>query len=389
MNFRATIQKELDTFFKHIDEDDYSIRKVTKSAFSQARSHIDFLVFKRLNKVVSDTFYEKKKYLTWHNFRILATDGSRALLPNHETIKAEFGTHLMGPKADSEKSLALISVLYDVLNQITLDSSIGKYTESERDHLIDHLDRTQKGDLLLLDRGYPCFWLLFLLKAKELEFCVRLKGDWWKVVNDFNQEPEMEKVVSLNLPNKDKDKLSEYPQFTSNSIKVRLIKVILPTGETEILCTSLLNKEKYEREEFQYLYNKRWVIEENCYKMLKCRAELENWSGKTALSVKQDFYAKILSLTILSAYKHPIDEKVKKEFKKDKNRKYEQQINNTFALSILREGIIQIFIKNQISKAMLYMDEMMYKTREIIRPNRRNERKKKPKKQWYSAYKHY
>ena len=389
MNFRATIQKELDTFFKLVDGQDYSIRKVTKGAFSQARSKIDFLVFKRLNKVVADTFYEKKQCIKWHDFRLLAVDGSRVQLPNHKTIKEEFGTHLMGPKADSCKSLGLISVLYDVLNLITLDASIGKYADSERDHLIGHLERTEKGDLLLLDRGYPCFWLLFLMKAKGLEFCVRLKGDWWNVVNEFIKEPELEKIVHLNLPKKDQGKLSQYPHYITTSIQVRLIKVILPTGETEILCTSLLDKKEYKREEFKDLYNKRWVIEEDCYKMLKCRTELENWSGKTALSVKQDFHAKILLLTILAAYKHPIEEKVKEEFKKGEGRKYDQQINNTFALSVLREGLISIFIKKQLSKAMAYMDHIIYKTREIIRPNRNNERKKKPKQQWHSSYKHY
>ncbi|TAF74443.1 MAG: hypothetical protein EAZ53_08625 [Bacteroidetes bacterium] len=121
MNFRATIQKELDTFFKLVDGDEYSIRKVTKSAFTQARSHLDFLIFKRLNKIAADVFYKRNTYHKWHNFRLLAVDGSRVQLPNHKTVKEEFGVHQMGPKADSTQSLALISMLYDVLNLITLD----------------------------------------------------------------------------------------------------------------------------------------------------------------------------------------------------------------------------------------------------------------------------
>jgi hypothetical protein len=71
------------------------------------------------------------------------------------------------------------SVLYDVLNHLTLDAQLAPYASSERDLLMQHLDKVQEGDLLLLDRGYPCFWLLFLLKAKKIEFCVRLKEDWW------------------------------------------------------------------------------------------------------------------------------------------------------------------------------------------------------------------
>lgn len=389
MNFRTTIQKELDIFFKQVEGSDYSVRKVTKSAFSQARLHIDYLVFKRLNKVVCDSFYKRNQHYKWHNFRLLSVDGSRIQLPNHRSIKEEFGVQQMGPKADAETSLALISILYDVLNLVTLDSSIGKYTDSERDHLVEHLERTEKGDLILLDRGYPCFWLLFLLTAKGLSFCVRLKGNWWNLVNAFTKEPEMEKIVTIDLPQKDFDKLSQYPDYDTRSLKVRLIKVLLPNGDVEILCTSLLDRNEYKMEEFKELYRKRWVIEEDGYKMLKCRSELENWSGKTAISVKQDFYAKIFTLSLLAAYKHPIEEKVKEEYKKEINREHEQKINKTFALSVLKDNILEIFIKKNIETTIKYMDELIYKTREIVRPNRSNQRKKKPKKPFYTNYKHY
>lgn len=389
MNFKTTIQKELDTFFQKISDDDFSIREVTKGAFSQARLKVDPLLFKRLNKVVADTFYRRKEYHKWHGFRLLAVDGSRVQLPKHKTITEEFGIHGMGPNADSEQSLGLISMLYDVLNLITLDASIDKYTSSESEHLQNHLARTQVGDLILLDRGYPSFYLLFLLKAKGLEFCVRLKEDWWKIVNEFNKEPEMEKIVSLHLPKKDREKLEGYPEYQNTTIKVRLVKVILNTGEVEILCTSLLDSEQYKIAEFKDLYNKRWNIEEDGYKMLKCRAELENWSGKSATVVKQDFYSKILLLSLLSAYKHPIEAKVKEEFRQTDQRKHQQAVNKTFSLTIFREGLIALFNKEKVKEVIGKMDKLMYQTREIVRPNRTFQRKKKPKNKYYPNYKHY
>lgn len=388
MNFRTTIQKELDSFFKMVEGSEFSIRKVTKSAFTQARSKMDPLLFKRLNKVASDTFYAQAKHSLWHNLRVLAVDGSRISLPNHPSIKEEFGEHGFGPKADANQSLGLISMLYDVLNLITLDSSIGKYVDSERDHLVNHLDRMQKGDLLLLDRGYPCFWLLFLLKAKGIEFCVRLKDDWWKQVNQFLKEAEMEKVVSFELPKKDREKLKEYPEYQNSRVLVRLIKVKLPNGEIEILCSSLTNQNEFKIEEFQELYHLRWREEEG-YKLLKCRAELENWSGKTATAVKQDFYAKVFITTLLAAYKHPIEEKVKEEYKQTTERKYSQKINSTFALSALREALFGIFIKKKINQMLDFFDKIITQTREIIRPNRTNPRPKKPKRHYYTSYKHY
>jgi hypothetical protein len=92
-------------------------------------------------------------------------------------------------------------MLYDVLNKVTLDSQIAPYSSSESEQLKLHQEHIKAGDLLLLDRGYPCFWLLFLLQAKGIEFCVRLKEDWLKV-KDFTKSQEKECMVSFRLPRK-------------------------------------------------------------------------------------------------------------------------------------------------------------------------------------------
>ena len=97
----------------------------------------------------------------------MAADGSRIMLPNHPTIVEGFGIHGFGPHADSTRSLALCSLLYDPLNQLVLDSQIAPFVSSERDLLESHLSKINEGDILLLDRGYPCFWLLFLLTEKK------------------------------------------------------------------------------------------------------------------------------------------------------------------------------------------------------------------------------
>jgi len=69
---------------------------------------------------------------------------------------------------------------------------------------IFHLDKVEKGDLLLLDRVYPCFWLLFLLSAKGIEFCVRLMADWWLLAKDFTGSSGKERIVKFRLPAKER-----------------------------------------------------------------------------------------------------------------------------------------------------------------------------------------
>jgi hypothetical protein len=386
LDFKSSIQRELDKFYKAVDDADFNIRKVTKGAFSKARQLVDPYAFSRLNEVAVNTFYEEAPYYNWLGHRLLACDGSRLVLPNHPSIIEDFGQHNFGPKANSPRSLALCSLLYDPLNLVSLDAQIDKYASSERDLLVKHLEKTKSGDLLLLDRGYGCFWLFFLLAAKGVEFCVRMKEDWWLEANEFVKSGEAERIVEFTLPKKDYDKLAGYEHIIGKKIKCRLINVTLENGETEILCTSLLDPVKYKTAGFGMLYNVRWN-EEEAYKLLKSRAELENFSGKTSIAVKQDFQAKIFSMTLCAIYAHPIEEKVREEFKADEKRKHEQKINRTSALSMLQNLLVPIFLKKKFKKAMEAFDDLVYKTREIIRPNRKNPRNHKPKKLYNMVYK--
>lgn len=331
-------------------------------------------------------FYKEAPFYSWHGKRLLSIDGTRLLLPHHSSIVSEFGQHNMGPNADSPRSLATGSVLYDCLNLLALDSQIASYNTSERDLLLRHLDSVREGDLLLLDRGYPCFWLLFLLTAKKIDFCVRLKENWWLKVNEFSQSSDTDRLVTFTLPKKDYQKLEAFPEIQNQAITCRLVKVKLPSGETEILCTSLTNQETYLRDELESLYHQRWNEEEG-YKLLKARVEVEQFSGKTAVAVQQDFHAKLLLLTLTAVYAHPIEERVRKEFKADEKRKHDQKINRTNAISNMQKILTPIFLKNMVSTAIEYFDYIVANTRELIRRNRKNPRKHKPKRNYNMNYK--
>lgn len=386
LKFKSSIQRELDRFYKEVSQSDFNIREATKGAFTQARAKLKPWAFQRLNEVAVDTFYDEAEYYVWHQMRLLAVDGTRLVLPNHPSVVEEFGIHQFGPKADSPRSLAMASLLYDPLNLLTIDSQIEPYASSEGDLLMKHLDKVNAGDMLLLDRGYPSFWLLFLLKAKGIEFCVRLKEDWWLKVKDFTESSEKERIVTFTLPKKDRAKLKDYPHMQDAEITCRLVKVELESGDKEILCTSLTDCEKYPYSDFEQLYHYRWN-EEEAYKLLKCRIELENFSGKTAKAVRQDFHAKVFLMTLCAAYAHPIEERVIAEFKADKDHKYGQKINHTNALAMTMDILVPTFIRKKYKEGLEAFDSLVWKTREIVRPGRKNPRNKKPKKPYSMNYK--
>ena len=384
--FKTSIQRELDSFFKKLSDSDFKIRTVTKGAFTQSRAKLNPWAFIRLNEIAVNSFYNGDHYLVWYGMRTLSVDGTRLILPNHPSIKEEFGEHKFGPKADSPQTLALASMLYDVHNSLVLDAQIAPFSSSERDLFEMHLDKTRKGDLLLADRGYPSIALMFLLKAKGVEFCMRMKDNWWLSVREFNESDKKETIIKYKLPKKDIERLSDYPHMLDSEIECRLVKVELENGETEILCTSLTDTEKYAHEDFKELYHYRWN-EEEAYKLLKNRIELEAFSGKTTRAVKQDFHAKIFLLTLCAAYAYPINEKVKKEYSADKDRKHNQKINRTNAISMTMDILPALFAKHKFKEAIKSFDEIVYKTREIIRPCRKAKRKKKPKKKYSMNYK--
>jgi hypothetical protein len=386
MSFKSALQRDLDRFYKSIHNSDFNIREVTKGALSQARAKLNPWAFQRLNEVAVNSFYKEAEHFRWHGKRLLSVDGSRLILPKHQSIIDEFGSYGFGPKADSHRSMALSSMLYDTLNHLTIDAQIAPLQVSERDLLLEHLNKVSSEDMLLLDRGYPCFWLLFLLHAKSIDFCVRLKSDWWLEVKRFVESDEIDKEVKFTLPKKDQEKLSHRPELWGKALPFRLIKVDLENGETEILCTSLLNTQKHHPSEFKELYHHRWS-EEEAFKLLKSRVELEDFSGKTAKAVKQDFHAKILMMTLCAAFAHPIEEKVRAEHKESENRKHAQKINRTNALAVFSDMAIPMFLKRKFNESLETFDEIVYKTREIVRPDRSEPRPKKPKKPYSMNYK--
>lgn len=382
---KSSLQRELDAFYKEVKGEDFNIRKVTKGAFTQARAKLNPTAFIELNENVNNTFYSGAPYHVWKDMRILAADGSRLVLPNHESVKEEFGEHGFGPQADSKRSLAMVSFLYDVLNMVTVDAQIAPYTSSERDLLYKHLKKVKSDDLLLLDRGYPSISLLFLLHAMGIEFCMRMKEDWWLKVKEFKESGETDRLVTFSLPKKDRELLKEYPDVINKQLCCRLVSVDLGNGEKEILCTSLTDAEKYQANEIAELYHFRWGEEEG-YKLFKSRVEVEQFSGKTAWAVKQDFYAKVFIMSLCAVLAFPIEERVRQETLESSN-KHMKKINRTSAISLLSLLTVGFFIKKVVPNALNAFDSIVEKTTEIIRPGRKCARNKRPKKLYHMNYK--
>ena len=169
-------------------------------------------------------------------------------------------------------------------------------------------------------------------------------------------------------------------------LKLRLIRVELDSGETEILVTSLIDPDLYPVHIFHELYHDRWPVEED-YKTVKCWIEIENFSGKSVLSVYQDFHAKVFSKNMTSALAHPTREIVKQG---GEGKKYEYQINFAQALSNTKNVIVLLFERSKEAATLLIsqLHEIFIETIEPIRPGRKFPRNHKAHQRcFYYCYK--
>jgi hypothetical protein len=236
-------------------------------------------------------------------------------------------------------SLARLSQCFDVLNHITIDAAIGLYNgkgSGEQECAIKHIDCLKEGDIVLMDRNYACFYLFSLLKSKALQHCSRLKTGSWNLAKELIKSDAMEMYGEI-LPSKASKKKCQQLGISTAPIKVRLVKVILETGEIEVLMTSLLDKEKYHVSMFGELYFSRWGIEEG-YKEFKHKLEIENFSGKSILSVEQDVYAKVFTAnitTILTTHAQKV--------LLTKKGKYSYKVNRTNAYSKMKNMLSVLF----------------------------------------------
>lgn len=372
INFvRGSYQDELDKFFKTLYRFDVAQRIVSKVALTKARMKLKFQAFVELNQHLISFFEKYFNPLTWHSFRLLAIDASTTRLPQIKAIAEHFGEWQVRQGLPS--AMARVSQLFDVLNKITVDAIIWPKGTGERELAAQHLLKLMPNDLILLDRGYAAWWLFNLILSMEANFCARISCTKWKTVRSFFYSGLAEKIICLPIHATSVAQCKEMG-LDMKPLKLRLIR-IQDGDKVQVLITSLIDAKRYPIDIFHDLYLNRWPIEED-YKSIKCRMELENFSGKSALSVYQDFHAKIFAKNLVSIMAFPVNDSLKNN---SEHRKYDYQINFTQALSKSKGVIALLFYETKSKLVQLIADlqNIFQRTVEPIRPGRKYPRNHK------------
>ena len=363
---RGSYQKELDRFFHILGCSDAPSRVVTKAALTKARMKLKYQAFIELNHRLAAFFEHHFTVKTWNGFRLLATDGSTVRLPHTEDIQKHFGSWKV--RRGKPSPMARISQLFDTLNKITVDAIISPKHIGERELAATHFLNLKPTDLVLMDRGYPAWWLFALLMSRGGQFCARISKRW-KIVQSFLASGENQRFILLPVP-VTSVKTARQLGLDLKPLKLRLIRVDNGQDKPLVLITSLTDTGKYSLAVFFDLYHTRWPVEED-YKVIKSRIELENFSGKSALSVYQDFHAKVLMKNIVSIFALPVNDMLAED--KTEEETYDYQVNFTHALATSKDLIPLLFqrSKKKIKLIIEALFELLRRTVEPIRPGRR------------------
>jgi hypothetical protein len=299
---KVALQTAVNKFFSAIG---HVWAVVTASAYSQARQKVQPEVFVHLNAVTCEEFYTQygadQEVGLWHGQRVLGVDGSYLNLPDTEETRREFSVQT-NQHVGGEQVQALASVLYDLRNDIGLSAALGPKQAEKKLLFGTHLAVTQPGDVVVGDRAYADYSVLATLVARGCHFVIRFPRQSFTAVTAFWLARSQERVVTLEVTSKARPYVAEHHLPTT--LRVRLVKVRLPSGEAEVLGTDLLDAQTYPAAEFKVVYGWRWN-HETYHDRLKNIFEVERFSGKSVQALKQDFYGVVFLATLESILSKP------------------------------------------------------------------------------------
>src|SRR5680860_182769 len=264
---------------------------VAASAFSTARAKVDENIFKTLHAEILQHVDRPCDDNQWKGHRIFAVDGSRMNLPR-QLINQGYKI----PSDNAHYPQGLLSCLYQLKSKIPIDFDLVSHAD-ERKVALTHLALLSENDVVVYDRGYFSYGMLYEQIERGIHPVFRLKTKASRVVDTFIASSETDKIVEI-IPNKaNQIALREkYPESNCQPIPLRWVTYTI-AGTTYILGTTLLDQQKYSIEDLSDVYHSRWGIEE-LYKISKQLMSIEDFHGQSERGVKQELFAHFTLITL-------------------------------------------------------------------------------------------
>lgn len=313
---KTSLSNKLEQLRENLPDLDFP--SVSKQALSKARYGIRYELFQEFFEHSANFYYEHimERKLWNDRYHIFAIDGSTHEVPSSKSTFKEFGKQSDQKNPDLYWSMALASVLHDVLEDVIVDAAIEKQFYSEREMSLRHLARLfdlglENDSIVIFDRGYYSAEIYQEWVTAGCKVLMRLK--------------KPNRLCSLDGD----DVLDHVNAPDGTKIDCRVIKYTLSSGEIEYLITA----------------------------------------------VRQDFYIVMLQANLASLIKHQADEIISSSAKSES--KYIYAANRIFIIGKVCRNLLR-WITIQISQSQL--DEIVLeasKKRSQVRPGRSCKRKRR------------
>ena len=261
---------------------------VSASAICQARQRLHVDLFRDLLYALSsaqDAGGARAQGPRWRGRRVFAVDGAKINLRRSPDLEYAFGVPPGGHCPQ-----VLMSTLVDVCSRSPVDFEVSGFRTSERDHLMLMLDSLDRGDLLVLDRGYPSHAVLQACAEAGIDFLVRVpSSSTFGAVDRFRLSGASDAFATLELP--DGADLEWCP------LRVRLTRIEGPDGPS-FYISSLLDTDEISHPDIAELYHMRWESEEYFKLFTSEYIGQKQFRSTSAQGVVQEFGALTLFLAI-------------------------------------------------------------------------------------------
>lgn len=371
--YKGSLSVDLEDFF----ELSGSETACTKSAFSQARYHIKPALFRDMLVDMTQNIYKTldAELLRWHGFYVKAVDGTTLDIPDTCDVWEVLG----GIKNQyGRKTLARVVLMVDAQNGFITQAKIGGYGCDELALSDDFIAQSNPDDLLVYDRKFGNFSVFYKHIQGKVPFLIRIKKDLNKQVSAFMEGSSQDAIITIPISKSGLKRLKEagFEVDKSTTVSVRLLKIVLSTGEIEVLATNLTDTNIFKYEEFKELYALRWVAE-TTFELAKNKFQIELFSGHKAAAIEQDFYATCISINLNACiWQKAAQELVKINAERTENGLVKQQLNKNVAIGLMKRKITKLLTKPaQRTDIIKQLIKKIMKYKIATKPNRNNPRK--------------
>lgn len=232
--------------------------------------------------------------------RFVAIDATSLVCPRSASTLQNLDRPHINPWLLTHYPRALVVVAFDVVRRLPVEWVLLAKGRGERSAIDPLLQRLRRGDVAIMDRGYPARWLLAALVKNGVDVVMRMtaaKAGAWPEVQQFLKSGAKTAVV-------------ECATEAGRTVTIRLVRRNPPRGrplkhqhrETMVVLSTLLPRHGFEAKDLLDIYGRRWDIE-SLFREMKEAFTIERFHAKSLDGVQQEI-ATVLMWIALTADIH-------------------------------------------------------------------------------------